>query len=33
MHEGGIARILERDELSEHNILLLAVGKPLEGAA
>ena len=33
MCEGRIGRVLERDELSEHNVLLLAVGKDLETAA
>jgi ribose transport system ATP-binding protein len=28
MHEGGISGMLERDQFSEENVLLLAVGKP-----
>ncbi len=33
MHEGRIGRILDRAQLSEHNVMLLAVGKELEAAA
>ncbi len=29
MHEGGISGMLERDQFSEENVLLLAVGKPV----
>ncbi|MFN4131177.1 MAG: ATP-binding cassette domain-containing protein, partial [Paracoccaceae bacterium] len=29
MHEGGISGMLERDQFSEENVLLLAVGKPI----
>ena len=33
MHEGRISGYLERDEFSQENVLLLAVGKPAGGAA
>jgi len=29
MHEGGIASILDRDQFSQENVLLLAVGKSI----
>ena len=29
MHEGAIAGVLERDQFSQENVLLLAVGRPL----
>ncbi len=31
MHEGRISGFLERDQFSEHNVLQLAVGAPLDG--
>ncbi len=33
MHEGAISGVLNRDQFSEENVLLLAVGKQIEGAA
>jgi ribose transport system ATP-binding protein len=32
MHEGQISGILEREQFSQENVLLLAVGKRLEAA-
>jgi ribose transport system ATP-binding protein len=33
MHEGRISGYLEKDQFSQENVLLLAVGKPARGAA
>jgi hypothetical protein len=33
MHEGAISGILGRDEATEENILMLAIGKPLKRSA